>query len=61
MLCDASTKALAKEKPRTPIACRGSQLVHPTGIEPAASGVGVLRSIHMSYGCMMTALPSFIL
>lgn len=56
-----SGKLWQRKSPHTQIACRGSQLVHPTGIEPAASGVGVLRSIHMSYGCMQTAMPSFIL
>ena len=32
------------------IAAGGSVLVRPTGVEPAASRVGVLRSIQLSYG-----------
>jgi hypothetical protein len=41
---NANTKQYNKEKPRTRIACRGSRLVDPKGIEPSTSRMRTERS-----------------
>ena len=37
-------------------------MVHPAGVEPAAYGIGIRHSIHLSYGCIWwgQANPVFI-
>ena len=45
-------------KQKTPTCVGVFCLAHPNGFEPSASGVGVLRSIQVSYGCILNLCRS---
>ncbi len=47
-------------KPPLPVAARAF-MVRPTGVEPAASRVGVLRSIQLSYGRILKTALRFLI